>query len=74
VPGSAGQLVMNPAIAEARQARQAVAKLLGALQLPDEEEEPRSEAGRRGQRAARARWDRRDQVAEQRRRDGREGA
>src|SRR5438309_315332 len=52
VTGSQGQQVLNPAVAEARQARQAIARLLGQIDLPDEEERPRSEAGRRGQRAA----------------------
>jgi hypothetical protein len=58
VPGSAGQPVMNPALAEARQARLAIGRILGQIDLPDEEEKPRSQAGQRGQRAARARWDR----------------
>lgn len=65
--GSAGQPVLNPAIAEARMARVTVSRLLGALQLPDgEEEQPRSAAGQRARRAARARWDRREQVRQQR--------
>jgi phage terminase small subunit len=66
--GSTGQPVVHPAIVEARQARLAIGRLLGQLQLPDEDAQPRTEAGRRGQRAARARWDRRDRVAAQRRR------
>ena len=65
--GSAGQLRLNPAVAEARAARLAVGRLLGQLQLPDADAQPRSEAGRRGQRAARARWDRTAQVRDLRR-------
>lgn len=58
VPGSAGQPVVNPAIPEARQARLAISRLLGALHLPDAEEAPRTAAGQRGQRAANLRWSR----------------
>jgi phage terminase small subunit len=65
--GSQGQPVVNPAIVEARQARLAIGRLLGQLALPDEAQEPRTEAGKRGQRAARARWGRRDQIAARRR-------
>ncbi len=67
VTGSAGQPVLNPAIAEARQARIAIDRLLGKLELPDEQEEPRSEAGKRARHAARARWDQRAQWEERRR-------
>jgi phage terminase small subunit len=58
VPGSAGQPVLNPAVAEARQGRLAVNRLLGQLALPDEGEEPRTAAGERGRRAAESRWGR----------------
>lgn len=64
--GSTGQPVLNPAITEARQARLAVSRLLGQLALPDEEAEARTEAGLRGQKAARSRWDRRDRIRERR--------
>jgi hypothetical protein len=57
VKGSAGQPVLNPAITEARQSRLTISRLLGELQLPDEASEPRTAAGKRGQKAARARWD-----------------
>ncbi len=60
VKGSTGQPVLNPAIAEARQGRLAVNRLIGQLALPDEEEEPRSSASKRAQKAARTRWNRRD--------------
>jgi hypothetical protein len=59
VAGSKGQPVVNPAIAEARQARLALNRLLGSIELPDAAGAPRSEASRRGQKAARSRWDRR---------------
>src|SRR5436190_15089875 len=52
--GSAGQPVLNPALTEARQARLAISRLLGQLALPDEEAEARTEAGLRGQKAARS--------------------
>ena len=58
--GSAGQPVVSPAITEARQSRLAISKLLGAVHLPDADEQPRTAAGRRGQRAANTRWGRRD--------------
>lgn len=70
--GSTGQPVVHPAISEARQARLAIGKLLGQLALPDGDEEPATEASRRGRRAAQARWDRKDQIA-QRRRQSEEG-
>jgi|GEM_PF-3987396 len=59
VPGSrAGSQVLNPSLAEARQARLALGKLLAQLELP-EPAGARSEAARRAQRAAEARWARR---------------
>lgn len=56
VIGSTGQPVVNPAITEARQARLAIARILGSLALPDEDEVPRDNASQRGQKAAAARW------------------
>lgn len=56
--GSQGQMVLAPWVTEARQARSAVSRLLGLLALPDSETEPRTAAGRRGQKAANKRWDR----------------
>ena len=67
VAGSAGQPVLNPAVAEARQGRLALGRLLGQIELPDEEGKARGEASRRGQKAARARW---DQVGDRRRNHG----
>ena len=53
VPGSrAGHTVLNPAVSECRQGRLALGKLLGALELP----ESASDATRRAQRAAEARF------------------
>ena len=56
VEGSQGQPVVNPAISEARNARLAISRLLGALAIPNESGHAGTEASRRGQRAARARW------------------
>lgn len=74
VAGSTGQRVVNPALVEARQARLVISRLLGQLSLPDEDDQPKTDAGRRGQRAAQARWSRRDQLAEQRRKVAERGA
>lgn len=56
--GSTNQLVVNPAVAEARQSRAALAKLLGQLKLPTEEQAPTlfDAKSLRGQRAANTRW------------------
>jgi pyruvate/2-oxoglutarate dehydrogenase complex dihydrolipoamide acyltransferase (E2) component len=54
--GSTGQAVVSPYVMEARQGRQTIARLLGQLAFPDEEEEPQTEASRRAQHAARNRW------------------
>jgi hypothetical protein len=57
--GSKGQVRAHPALGELRLSRQALARLLGLLALPGEDDDtPRTAAGRRGQKAARARWDR----------------
>src|SRR4051794_9342986 len=58
--GSTGQPILHPAIPEARQARQSIGRLLGALALPDEDEEPATAASHRARAAARTRWARRD--------------
>jgi len=56
--GSKGQLTVNPAIPEARQARIVLSRLLGELSIPVEsDEKPQTAASRRAQRAADARWD-----------------
>jgi phage terminase small subunit len=61
VPGSTGQLTVNPALPELRQCAGAVVKLLGALQIPDAETGvPESAATKRGRRAAQVRWSRAD--------------
>lgn len=54
--GSKLQPVVNPAIAEARQARIAISRLLGSLQLFEGGTKPQTTASQRGQHAARARW------------------
>jgi hypothetical protein len=57
VPGSAGQLVMHPAVGEVRKHRALVARLVNQLRLPDEEGRPvASMTHGRAQRAAQARW------------------
>lgn len=61
--GSTGQPVVHPAVAEARQARLAISKLIGELELPDEEEKPSTSASKRAKKAADARWGRRGRVA-----------
>lgn len=59
VPGSTGQPRLSPAVAEARQGRVALSKLLGELNLPGEgvESEVVSPAQRRARKAATKRWD-----------------
>lgn len=59
VVGSAGQPRLNAAITEVRQGRLALGRLLGQLAIPlDAEGRPMTEASRRAQRAANARWNR----------------
>lgn len=58
VTGSQGQERLNGAITEARQARLAIARLLGQIPLADgEDEKPTTEASRRAQHAAHVRYD-----------------
>jgi hypothetical protein len=52
VPGSRGQKVLNPSLAEVRQSRLALGKLLGQLDLPDSTKD----AVRSAQHAAERRW------------------
>lgn len=54
VAGSAGQPRLSAVVAELRQARLAVGKLLDLLTLPDVDAAPR--VSRRSQRAAQRRW------------------
>jgi hypothetical protein len=56
VTGSTGQSRLNPALAEVRQGRLALAKILGTLALPDEDDVPRTASSRRAQMAANTRW------------------
>jgi P27 family predicted phage terminase small subunit len=67
VEGSRGQPRLSPLMTEARQGRLALARLLGELDLSDADAQRRSARSRRGQQAANARWDARDQLAERRR-------
>ena len=66
--GSAGQAVVSPYLVEARQGRQTIARLLGQLGFPDEEEQPQTESSRRAQHAAQRRW-----AAQQRKRTRHQG-
>ena len=66
VAGAAGQSRLSAAVTEARQARLAIGRLLGQLSLPDEDEQPLTQAGQRARHAATARWNRRAAVAERR--------
>ena len=54
VEGSRGQKILNPSLAEARQGRLALGKLLGQLDLP----ESTKDAARGARQAAEARWGR----------------
>lgn len=60
--GSTGQLVVNPAVTEARQARLAISRLVGLLELPDAEEQPATTSSVRSRKAANARWSRRGRL------------
>ena len=56
VEGSAGQPRLHPAVAEARAARQAVARLLAAIPTPDDDGASRTPQQRRATKAANTRW------------------
>jgi phage terminase small subunit len=56
VEGAAGQRRLNGAVSELRQARLALGRLLGQVDLPDERGRPVTESSRRAQRAANVRW------------------
>ncbi len=59
VAGSQGQPRLNQAVTEVRQARVALARLLGQLNLPDPvSEKPESHTTLRARKAAEARWKR----------------
>jgi len=58
VPGSAGQPRLNPAVAECRQGRIALARMLGMLGMPDDDDKPMTAASRSARHAAEARWGR----------------
>ncbi len=62
VTGSTGQKVIHPALPEIRQTAQAIARHLGQLELPSEETgKPETAASARGRKAAKVRWDKRDE-------------
>jgi phage terminase small subunit len=56
IEGAAGQRRLNAALTELRQSRLALGRLLGQVDLPDEQRRPVTEASRRAQRAAHVRW------------------
>jgi len=56
VKGAAGQRRLNGAVIEARQGRIALARLLGELDIPAEEEKSNTVASQRARRAADVRW------------------
>jgi hypothetical protein len=56
VAGSMGQPRLHPAVSELRQARVALARLLGDLPLPNEAQDPETARAHRARRAANARW------------------
>ena len=58
VAGSQGLPRLNAAVAEVRQGRLALGKLLGLLALPDEVDRPLTAASRTAKRAAEVRWNR----------------
>lgn len=56
VPGSKGQPRLSAIVTELRQARLAVARLLGELEMPAADDQPKSARSKRAQRAAEVRW------------------
>ena len=54
--GSRKQLIVNPAVTEARLARAQLARLLGEVAIPDAEEQVQTAASKRGKHAADTRW------------------
>lgn len=54
--GSTGQPIVHPAIAEARQGRQAIERMLGKVTLPLPEKDGETSASGHGRQAANARW------------------
>ena len=71
VAGSKGQSRVHPAVAELRQVRLAVGRLIAQLALPDEEgESVPSPTTLRARNAAGARWGHRAEIVAERRRRG----
>jgi len=66
VTGSAGQPRLSAAVAEVRQGRLALGKLLGALALPDEVDRPTTASSSQARKAADARWTRKRAERERR--------
>lgn len=58
VIGSTGQTVLHPGIAEARQQRLVLGRLVKQLDLPEEDARPVSSASEKAAHAARERWSR----------------
>lgn len=62
VEGASGQPRLNALVPELRQARLALSRLLGAVEMPDADGEPATLAGKRGKAAADKRWSRRERA------------
>ncbi len=74
VAGAAGQRRLNAAVGELRQSRATLARLLGQLALPREDERPMTAAQERASRAARARWERTPPTTDRQWKGSRDGA
>ena len=70
VEGSAGQPRLNAVVAELRQGRLAVGKLLGQIALLDDDGRPATEGAKRARHAADRRWAAQRVKAEERRAHG----
>ena len=62
VKGASGQSRLSPLVPELRQARLALSRLLGAVDMPDADGEPSTLAGKRGKAAADKRWARKERA------------
>jgi hypothetical protein len=65
--GSTGQRIVHPAVLEARQARLAISRLIGLIEMPGLDDEGSDTVSSiRARKAADARWARRDRTQERR--------
>ena len=56
IEGAAGQKRLNAAVTELRQGRIALGRLLGQIDMPNEQRRSMTESSRRASKAANARW------------------